>query len=735
MVAVTRPLADSLADAADPQLWLAGLAPQYSPAEFALVEKAFHAARALYQGHRLAHTQEDMFSHAVAAAAIVADLNLLADAVMAALLFAAPDLREDSEAWLSQEFNPVVAGLVLGGSRVRKIQELGSQHDAATPEARSRQAEAMRQMLLAMVADIRVVLIKLAWRTQTMYHLSRVADEAVRRRVASETLDIFAPLANRLGVWQIKWELEDLAFRHLEPDTYKKIAKLLDERRLDRLSYIEQVLTTLRGELAGAGLHADVAGRPKHIYSIWKKMRKKNLDFSELYDIRAVRILVDTHKDCYTALGLIHSLWQPVPGEFDDYINQPKANDYKSLHTAVIGPEDKVVEVQIRTFEMHEHAEFGVAAHWRYKEGGKGDSAYEEKIAWLRQLLDWREEVSDRTGLADAFQTELFADTIYVMTPVGKVLSLPTGATPIDFAYAVHTNLGHRCRGAKVDGQIVPLSTPLHNGQRVEILTVKEGGPSINWLHDGWVTSHRAISKIRQWIRQQNAHIAIDAGRALFDKELARLPGLQPNLDALAERLQARNMDEVFAALGHGELSLKALHQALTSFAPPEPPAELNPESLVRRSRAGHDAGGILIEGVDNLMTVLAKCCKPAPPDPVVGFVTRGRGISIHRVNCRTLKRLSSEAPERLITADWGRQDHSLFAIDVEVIARDRPGLLRDLSDILSRDKVNVTAVHTLSREAHARMRLTLEVRHVQDIQRVLFHVMEVKGVLEARRV
>jgi GTP pyrophosphokinase len=343
--------------------------------------------------------------------------------------------------------------------------------------------------------------------------------------------------------------------------------------------------------------------------------------------------------------------------------------------------------------------------------------------------------VSDRTGLADAFQTELFADTIYVMTPVGKVLSLPTGATPIDFAYAVHTNLGHRCRGAKVDGQIVPLSTPLHNGQRVEILTVKEGGPSINWLHDGWVTSHRAISKIRQWIRQQNAHIAIDAGRALFDKELARLPGLQPNLDALAERLQARNMDEVFAALGHGELSLKALHQALTSFAPPEPPADLDPESLVRRSRAGHDAGGILIEGVDNLMTVLAKCCKPAPPDPVVGFVTRGRGISIHRVNCRTLKRLSSEAPERLITADWGRQDHSLFAIDVEVIARDRPGLLRDLSDILSRDKVNVTAVHTLSREAHARMRLTLEVRHVQDIQRVLFHVMEVKGVLEARRV
>lgn len=460
MVAVTRPLADSLADAADPQHWLASLAPQYTDAEFAMLDKAFRLAREQYQGRTLSHTGEDMFSHAVAAAAIVADLNLLADAVAAALLFATPDLRADSEAWLAREFNPVVASLVQGCLRVRQIQELGSQHDAATPEARRHQAEALRQMLLAMVADIRVVLIKLAWRTQTMYHLSKVPDDAVRRRVARETLDIFAPLANRLGVWQIKWELEDLAFRHLEPDTYKKIAKLLDERRLDRLSYIEQVLATLRNELAGAGLHADVAGRPKHIYSIWKKMRKKNLDFSELYDIRAVRILVDSIKDCYTALGLIHSLWQPVPGEFDDYINQPKANDYKSLHTAVIGPEDKVVEVQIRTFEMHEHAEFGVAAHWRYKEGGKGDAAYEEKIAWLRQLLDWREDVSDRAGLADAFQTELFADTIYVMTPVGKVLSLPTGATPIDFAYAVHTNIGHRCRGAKVEGQIVPLSTP-----------------------------------------------------------------------------------------------------------------------------------------------------------------------------------------------------------------------------------------------------------------------------------
>jgi GTP pyrophosphokinase len=732
MVSVVRSVADTLADAADPIRWLEQLSSSLTESDRDMLARAFSDARACYEGRKLPATGEDVFSHAVAAAAIVADLNLLPDAIAAALLFCVPDYLPDWQNWLSEHFNPTVAILVEGTSRVRRLTELAHIDHLDTPEERARQAETMRKMLLAMVADIRVVLIKLAWRTQTMHYLVH-CDESVRQRIAQETMDVFAPLANRLGVWQIKWELEDLGFRHTDPVSYKKIARLLDERRLERLDYIDRVLETLRDELRKAGIRGDVAGRPKHIYSIWRKMRKKNLDFNELYDIRAVRVLVDTVPECYTVLGLVHSLWQPIPGEFDDYISHPKANDYRSLHTAVVGPDDRGIEVQIRTFEMHEHAEFGVAAHWRYKEGGKGDAQYEEKISWLRQLLDWREEVSDRSGLADAFKTELFADTIYVLTPAGRVLALPAGSTPIDFAYAVHSNVGDRCRGAKVDGQIVPLSTPLANGQRVEILTAKEGGPSVNWLHDGWARSHRAISKIRQYIRLQNADVVRETGRQLFERELARHPHVRPNLTALAEQMGFERLDELYAALGHGELTLRLVAQALDSIAPP-PVREVAPEDLVKASKGGHDSGGILIEGVDNLMTVLAGCCKPAPPDHVMGFVTKGRGISIHRANCQTLKRLSQSAPERLIAADWGEQKNSIFPIDIEVMAQDRHGLLRDISDVLSREKLNVIGVHTQSRDLHAQMRFTVEVHQVNDISRVLSHVMDVPGVFEARR-
>ncbi|MEO9386309.1 RelA/SpoT family protein [Chromobacterium phragmitis] len=734
MVSVVRTVADTLADAADPARWLERMSAVFPHEEGELLARAFHAARELYAGKTVPSTGEDLFTHAVAAAAVVADLNLLPDAIVATLLFSAPDYQPEWQAWLTEAFNPTVAMLVDGVGGVRRITEFARIDRMATPEDCARQAETMRKMLLAMVADIRVVLIKLAWRTQTMHYLANVQDETTRRRIAGETLELFAPLANRLGVWQIKWELEDLGLRHTEPDTYKKIAKLLDERRLERIDYIERVLDILREELKKAGVRAEVAGRPKHIYSIWKKMKKKKLDFTELYDIRAVRILVDKLPDCYTALGIIHGMWQPIRGEFDDYISHPKANNYRSLHTAVVGPEDKALEVQIRTFEMHEHAEFGVAAHWRYKEGGKGDAAYEEKISWLRQLLDWREEMSDREGLAEAFKTELFADTIYVLTPQGKVLALPQGATPIDFAYAIHSGLGNRCRGAKVEGQIVPLSTPLQNGQRVEVLVAKEGGPSVNWLHDGWVKSHRAISKIRQYIRLQNADTVRETGKALFERELARRPHIHPNLQQLAEKLGYDKLDEVYGALGHGELTIRAVSNAITSFAPP-PAVEVQPESLIRASKGGHDAGGVLIEGVDNLMTVLAKCCKPAPPDLVMGFVTKGRGISIHRSSCLTLKKLSQEVPERLIAAEWGEQKNSVFPIDIEVMSQDRPGLLRDISDVLSREKLNLIGVNTLAREQKSRLRLTVEVRQVQDISRVLSRLMELSGVQEARRV
>ncbi|MDF0605110.1 bifunctional (p)ppGpp synthetase/guanosine-3',5'-bis(diphosphate) 3'-pyrophosphohydrolase [Neisseriaceae bacterium TC5R-5] len=733
MVSVTRPMADTLADASKPQQWLAQLSAALPESERTLLVCAFEEARQLYGGKVLPHTGEDMFSHAVAAAAIVADLDLLPDAIIATLLFAAPDYLSDWQSRLSERFGSSVRILLEGVNGVRRITELARIDQYSTAEDRALQAESMRKMLLAMVADIRVVLIKLAWRTQTMHYLAKVTDESVRRRLAAETLDLFAPLANRLGVWQLKWELEDLGFRHTDPENYKRIAYLLDGRRLERIDYIGRVLDSLRQALQQAGIKAEVAGRPKHIFSIWKKMKQKKLDFSELYDIRAVRILVEKLPECYTVLGIIHGMWQPIPGEFDDYISHPKGNNYRSLHTAVIGPEDKALEVQIRTFEMHEHAEFGVAAHWRYKEGGKGDAIYEEKIAWLRQLLDWREEVADREGLAEAFKTELFADTIYVLTPHGRVLALPSGATAIDFAYAVHTDLGHRCRGAKVEGQIVPLSTPLQNGQRVEILTAKEGKPSVNWLHDGWVKSRRAIAKIRQYIRLLNADTVRETGKSLFERELARHPDSRPNLLALAEKLGYASLEDLYAALGHGELTTRSVAKMLASFAAPVPVA-LPPASLVRASKAAYDSGGILIEGVDNLMTVLARCCKPAPPDVVLGFVTKGRGISIHRNNCLTLKKLLQAAPERVITAEWGEQKESVFPIDIELVTDDRPGLLHNLSDVLSREKLNLIGMHTLVRQQRTKLRFTIEVRQVHDIGRILSRLMELPGVYEAWR-
>ncbi|WP_028454436.1 RelA/SpoT family protein [Chitinilyticum litopenaei] len=731
MVAVNRTLAQSIAEAANPEQWLHALADRFNPDELALLGRALHwtAQRCTNAAH--AQTGTPLFQHAVASASIVADLRLGADAVAAALLFAVTDVEADPGAAIAELCNPEIARLVDGIARLRKLKWLNDL--ALRPEERSQQIEGLRKMLLAMVEDIRAVLILLAWRTQTMHVLSH-APEAVRREVAQETLEIYAPLANRLGVWQIKWELEDLGFRYLHPDTYKKIAKLLDERRVDREQFITNVLDTLRAELKTVGIKADLMGRPKHIYSIWKKMQKKKLDFSELYDIRAVRVLVSDLKDCYTVLGIVHNLWQPIPGEFDDYIAQPKGNNYRSLHTAVIGPEEKAVEIQIRTFDMHEHAEYGVAAHWRYKEGGRGDSGYEEKIAWLRQLLDWREDTSSDQGFAEAFKAELFDDTIYVMTPAGKVIGLPRGSTPVDFAYHVHTDLGHRCRGAKVDGAIVPLNSPLENGQRVEIISCKEGGPSLDWLHQGYVKSHRAASKIRHWIRQQNLDVAREAGRAIYDKEAARAAATNVNQEALAHRLDCKHIDEVYIALGQGEMTLRELADAFSDTLSPPAPTEDSPEHFIKRARADQHGEGILIEGVDKLMTLLAKCCKPVPPDPVMGFVTKGRGISIHRSDCQTLKRLAAEAPERLIKADWGKSLGQAFATDIVVEAHDRNSLLRDLTDVMARDKINVTAVNTLSRDARASMRFTVEIRDAEQLQRLFAKLREVAGVIRVER-
>ena len=680
---------------------------------------------------------EPVLQHLLAAAKMVAEMDLLPEAVAATVLAEISSYLPNWQETVSEQCGKTVVTLVQGIDEVQKLTHFAKVDALATPDERAAQAEAMRKMLLAMVSDIRVVLIKLALRTRTMQFLGQTPDSPEKRAVAKETLDIFAPLANRLGVWQLKWQLEDLGFRHQNPEEYKRIAKLLEDKRTERLEYIDHFLNIIRSEMDKVGIQYDVAGRPKHIYSIYKKMVKKKLDFEGLYDIRAVRILVNTIPECYATLGIIHSLFQPIPGEFDDYIANPKGNGYKSLHTVIVGPEDKSIEVQIRTFEMHQFNEFGVAAHWRYKEGGKGDSAYEQKIAWLRQLLDWRENMAEsgKEDLAAAFKTELFNDTIYVLTPHGKVLSLPAGATPIDFAYALHSSLGDRCRGAKVDGQIVPLSTPLENGQRVEIIAAKEGHPSVNWLYEGWVKSPRAISKIRAYIRAQNAETVRESGKNQLEKIISKISP-KPNQQHLCEKLGFKLLDDLFTALGQGEITPRAIQKACGALVEPAP-APISTTSMVKKSKIqSGDKNSVLVDGEGGLLTTLAKCCKPAPPDLIIGFVTRERGVSIHRQGCSDFEHLAKQSPEKVLPASWAALDaNQVFAIDIEVRANDRSGLLRDVSDALARYKVNVTAVQMQTRDLEASMRFTLEMKKVDELPRVLAGVAEVKGVASVARI
>jgi GTP pyrophosphokinase len=707
------------------------LAQRYALAEAAELRRALGLAVQLC-GERTLPSGEQIVAHALETVAILAELKLDHETLVAALLFRCLDMAEGTAQHVREEFGPAVADLAEGVVRMGEIGALSNrQQPARRPEQQATQLEALRKMLLAMVQDARVVLVKLADHTQELRYAVKSPRDGQRGEVAELARDIFAPLANRLGVWQLKWELEDLAFRILEPETYKRIASLLDEKRIDRERYIEGVIALLKGELARAGIRGEVTGRPKHIFSIYKKMQRKGIDFEALYDIRAVRILVDDVKDCYATLGLVHNLWSPIPREFDDYIARPKSNDYRSLHTAVIGPEGKAVEIQIRTHEMHQHSELGVAAHWRYKEDSRRDRSYDEKIAWLRQILEWKDEVSDAGELAEQFKTGLFADTVYVLTPQGKVIDLPRGATPVDFAYHVHTELGHRCRGAKVDGVMVPLNTPLRNGQQVEVVAARQGGPSRDWLNPqlGFLRSPGARTKVRQWFNRQNFEADAAQGRTLLDKELQRQGKTGINLDRLAAEFGCAKLTDFLAALGRGEIGQKQLQHALRGGGQPQPaPAE---EPLVTRKPRASSKGAVLVVGVDKLLTVPAKCCKPAPPDAIVGFVTRGRGITVHRATCANVKRLD---PERRVTAEWGTAEGSTFPVEIEVEAVDRTGLLRDISEVLSRERINVTATNSSSSDLAARMRFTLEVAHLDQLQRVLALIRDVRGVTRAAR-
>ncbi len=696
---------------------LGPLAEGLAAAEQALLGRALEFAEPMYAGQVLS-TGEPTWSHALGLAASLASIGLDAPGRAAGILFAAPKHLGGVDA-LRERFGEEIAGLAAG---VEKLYQLR----VATRGNPREQNEVLRKMVLGMVEDVRVVLIRLASRTQTLRFFSKNTSPE-RVSYARETLDIYSPLANRLGVWQLKWELEDLSFRYLEPEVYKRIAQMLDERRVERQQYIARTIATLARELEEVGVKAEITGRPKHIYSIWNKMRSKSLDFSEVYDVRAARIIVPSVKDCYTALGAVHNLWQPIPKEFDDYISRPKGNLYQSLHTAVVGPAGRTLEVQIRTEEMHRQAEFGVAAHWRYKEPGKPsrrEGAFEQKIAWLRELLAWRDEIADWGKSAKTID-----DSVYVLTPQGKVIDLPAGSTPLDFAYALHTDLGHRCRGARVDGRIVTLDTPLASGQRVEIVAAKSGGPSRDWLsaERGFVKSPRARQKIRQWFNAKALADTIAAGRAAVGKELRREGATQASLEGLASRLGFGKPDDLFAAVARDEINLRQLQTALRGE--PAPPKE----EIVKRTKGKTSQAGVLIVGLDRLLTQLARCCKPVPPDPIRGFVTRGKGVSVHREDCPSLKRLAERQPERLIETDWGKGEGS-YTVDMTVTAADRRGLLRDIGDALARERINVTAVRTQSRDELAFMRFTFDVANLGQLKRAFAVVRSLKGVIRVGR-
>jgi GTP pyrophosphokinase len=568
---------------------------------------------------------------------------------------------------------------------------------------------------------------------------ARPEDE--RLGVARETMDIYGPLANRLGIGQLKWELEDLAFRFIEPELYKEIAGLIDERRKNREKFILRVINHLQNALQDEGIHAQIDGRPKHIYSIWRKMKRKHKDYHEIYDVRAVRVLVDEIRDCYAVLGVVHSLWMPIPGEFDDYIATPKENGYRSLHTAVIGPKGKTLEVQIRTNQMHQESEYGIAAHWRYKEGTRFDAGFESKIAWLRQILEWKDELANITDFVDHLKSEVLEDRVYVFTPKGNVFDFPQGASPVDFAYRIHTEIGHRCRGAKVDGVIVPLNTELKTGERVEILTAKEGGPSRDWLNSdlGYIKTSKARTKVQHWFRQLNIEQNIAGGRQLLEKELHRLGLSKLRYEDLAKQQGYQKVEDFLAALGRGELKVTQVNRTAQELVaeliePARPPERSLP---VLRRQSGPDAApDVQVEGVGNLLTQIAKCCKPVPGEPIVGFITQGRGVTIHRRDCPNVVRFQEECFERLMEVNWDEETKGVVQADIHINAVDRPGLLHDITAVLANDKINLIAAQTLSSKHNnsAEMDLTLEIGDMQQLSRILSKINALPNVVDAWR-
>jgi len=699
-----------------------------------------------------ASTGEPLDSHCASVARILAAMQTDAATRASALLAVLPD---DSTASGKQKspmlkvFGAEIASLVQGTRSLLRLGLLAGRARDESADAQD-QKEMQRKMLLAMAADLRIVLLRLASRMQSLrwYAESRTPCPA---EFARETMELYAPLANRLGIWQLKWEMEDLSFRFLEPDTYKSIARQLEERRVERETFIAEVVEELRAMLADANIRASVTGRPKHIYSIWNKMRIKNLPFDKLYDLRALRVIVEDERDCYAALALVHARWTPISDEFDDYISRPKPNGYRSLHTVVSDEAGRTFEIQIRTQEMHVFAEYGMAAHWRYKEAGaqggtqRASGEYDRKIAWMRQLLSWGNQndaqdgptAEDLQAASTAESRPAASDRIYVLTPQARVIELPAGSTPVDFAYYLHTDLGHRCRGARIDGQMAPLLTRLQTGQTVEIIAAKSGGPSRDWLNPqlGYLASPRSRAKVRAWFNAIELQERISNGQTLVEKELQRLGKTAINLEQLAQQLGFARADDLYVAVAKDEFSLRQIDQALKAPAANVTASEQAQVFVPGQSRAPEvGRSGVLVMGVDSLLTQLARCCRPAPPDEIAGFVTRGRGVSVHRRDCPSFAGLTAKYPERIIDVDWGDTGESVYPVDIGIHAQQSANLLRDLSDVFGRLRLNVIGVNTHSRRSLAHMVFTVEVRNGEQISRALTALNELPGVSAVRQ-
>lgn len=723
------------------------LPENYNLAERELVQRAYRVAE---EAHRdqTRHSGEPYINHCLAVASILADLRVPPEVVAAGLLH---DTVEDTALTLDdirRDFGNTVAVLVDGVTKLTNLPRVsrgdqhaespngnngheGSEaalHEAALGRKQDLVSETLRKTFLAMGDDVRVVLIKLADRLHNMRTLGYMPEHK-RKRIAKETLEIFAPLANRLGIWQIKWELEDLGFRYLNPEKYKEIAEQIQERRPDRERQIEEIKKKLSQLLKDNNIQAEISGRPKHIYSIYKKMTQKGKPFDLVRDVRAVRLIVPDIPSCYAALGVIHTHWRPIPGEFDDYIAAPKDNFYQSLHTAVIYDDKRPLEVQIRTPEMHENAEYGIAAHWRYKEGAHRDKAYEQRINWLRSMMEWRSDVHDAQEFVEGMKTDVFQDRVYVFTPRGDIIDLAAGSTPIDFAYHVHTDIGHRCRGARVNGKLVPLYQELKTGDQVEILTAKRGGPSRDWLNSnlGLVKTQRARSKIKAWFKKQEDAQNLAQGRATLERELQRLGITNINFEKMARELGFKAPDEMFIALGNGDLSVNKVIRQLSET---ETTADIL-EATIPAQEARPSTDAVEVVGLKGLLSHMARCCNPMPGDQIVGYITRGRGATIHRQDCPNI--LRQKDTERLLQVDWGKVERT-FPVQITVKAYDRQGLMGDISTLLQGENVNIADVSVNYNRTIADIRLVIEIRDLAQLSRVLTRIENLPNVLGAQR-